>query len=114
MRRLDPPSNQTALPGLGGEGEELMQEARRWAATHYDEWQFYCREMRADADAGRASSDAVTHAMRRRFRVQVPNAYTPAFARIWLEQMKPAERAHYRPRIAMGRSKVDAFTEVEI
>lgn len=29
MRRLDPPSNQTALPGLGGEGEELMQEARR-------------------------------------------------------------------------------------
>ena len=46
--------------------------------------------------------------------MQVPNAYTPAFARIWLEQMKPAERAHYRPRIAMGRSKVDAFTEVEI
>ena len=115
MRRVEAPSNQTALLGLGNEGEELMKEARRWAATHYDEWQFWCATARRDGDeTGYISSDAVTHMMRHRFRVEVKNAYTPAFARIFLEQMKPAERAIYRPCFRMGRSKVDAFTEVEI
>lgn len=40
MRPAEPPSNQMALPGMGSEGEALMDEARRWVAAHYDEWQF--------------------------------------------------------------------------
>lgn len=115
MRSLDHPSNQIALPGLDGDGEKLMKEARYWVATHYDEWQFWCATARRDGDdTGYISSDAVTHMMRHRFRVEVKNAYTPAFARIFLEQMKPAERAIYRPCFRMGRSKVDSYTEVTL
>lgn len=115
MRRIEPPTNQMAIPGLGGEGEALMNEVRRWVAIHYDEWQFWCATAKRDGDeTGYISSDAVTHMMRHKFRVQVPNAYTPAFARIFLEQLKPAERASYRPCFRMGKSKVDTFTEVEL
>ena len=68
MRPAEPPSNQMALPGMGSEGEALMDEARRWVAAHYDEWQFWCATARRDGDeTGYISSDAVTHMMRHRF-----------------------------------------------
>ena len=115
MRPAEPPSNQMALPGMGSEGEALMDEARRWVAAHYDEWQFWCATARRDGDeTGYISSDAVTHMMRHRFRIEVKNAYTPAFARIFLERLKPAEREIYRPCFRMGRSKVDMYTEVAL
>lgn len=114
MRRLDPPSNQTALPGLGNEGEELMKEARRWTATHYDEWQFWCATARSDGETGYISSDAVTHMMRHIPRGGQKRLHAAAFARIFLEQLKPVERAIYRPCFRMLPSKVDGYTEVEL
>lgn len=115
MKPASHPDNQMALPGLGTEGEALMNEARNWAASHYDEWQFWCATARRDGDeTGYISSDAVTHMMRHRFRVEVKNAYTPAFARIFLEQLKPVERSIYRPCFRMGRSMVDSYTEVAL
>lgn len=90
-----------------------MKEARLWAARHYDEWKFFCAEAKRDGDErGYISADAITHAMRRRFRVEVKNAYTPAFARIFLEQLSQAERDKYRPCFRLGKSKADLFTEV--
>lgn len=113
MRTTTQPSNQLAIPGIGSDGEKLMSDARLWVTRHYDEWSFFCSEAKRDGDAtGYISADAITHAMRRRFRVEVKNAYTPAFARIFLEQLSQVERDKYRPCFRLGKSKADLFTEV--
>lgn len=104
-----PPSNQTQLdlPGLSQEGQELMEDARRWAARHWDEWQWYknlARRECMESKDGKASPNYCLQAMRRQFRCEIPNAYAPCLARMAMEQSKNI-------RFRLAKSKVDGFTE---
>ncbi len=104
-----PASNQMELelPGFSTEGQELMEEARLWAARHYSEWQWFKAEARRDSVNGYASADYLLQAMRRKFKVSVKNAFAPCFARIAME-----EDANIKFRTA--ESKVDGFTKVKL
>lgn len=102
----EPPSNQMAIPGLGTEGMELMREARTWAGRHYDEFQWYKRLAQEECSAskdGKASPNYCLQSMRRRFRVEIPNAYAPCLARIAMEQDGDI-------RFRLAKSKVDVYT----
>ena len=101
------PSMQMEIPGLGSEGEELMKEARRWAAVHYDEFQWFKRKAREESAAGRPSPNFMLQSMRHKFKVSVPNAYAPCLARIAMEQDQFI-------KFRLARSKVDGFTRAKL
>lgn len=101
------PSNQMqlGLEGLSDGGYELMEDARRWAALHFDEFMWYKSQARAAcADGGKASPNFMLQLMRNRFKVSIPNAYAPCLARIAMEQDRQI-------RFRIAKSKVDGFTE---
>ncbi|MDY4523080.1 MAG: hypothetical protein SPD80_05785 [Atopobium sp.] len=100
-------SNQSQLHGLGISGELLMEQARTWVDAHEDEWKYYIQIARMDSCGGYASPNFALQAMRRRFKVKIPNAYAPALARIAMEQNK-----HIAFRLA--KSKVDGYTTAVI
>ena len=111
MRRYgEPPSDQLAIPGLGTDGMELMQEARTWAGRHYDEFMWYRRfakrECQRSAD-GKASPNYCLQSMRSEFRVEIPNAYAPCLARIAMEQDESI-------RFRVARSKADGYTTAKL
>lgn len=97
------PSMQMELPGLGSDGEELMKEARHWAAVHYDEFQWFKREALRESMSGKPSPNFLLQSMRHRFKVSVKNAYAPCLARIAMEQDS-------RIKFRIAKSKVDGFT----
>ena len=104
------PSNQQqmAIPGYEDDGKELMDEARRWAALHFDEFMWYKRHARAACvNGGKASPNFELQSMRHHFRVSVPNAYAPCLARIAMEQDKGIQ-------FRLAKSKVDGFTEATL
>lgn len=99
---------QLSLPGLTDGGMELMQEARKWAARHYHEWQWYKDFARRESEGGKkASPNFCLQSMRRHFKCEIPNAYAPCFARIAMEQ---DERIKFR----LAKSKVDGFTTARL
>jgi len=96
---------QLALPGCTDEGKALMDEARRWAALHFEEFCWYKSQARAACvNGGKASPNFILQLMRNHFRVSIPNAYAPCLARIAMEQDKGLA-------FRIARSKVDGFTE---
>lgn len=111
-----PPSNQMAFDGMGIEGEELMKDVRRWTGLHrFGMWDWWISAAKRDGDeTGRISADAVTHALRREFRVRVSNNWTPCFARLFLESLSQEEYEKYRPMIKVNQSRADLFTEVKL
>lgn len=107
-----PPENQMELelPGINDISRERWDAARDWKCRHFNEWQFYMRNARDECERssdGKASPNICLSDMRRRFRVEVPNAYAPAFAR-----MAMAEDAGLSFR--MARSMFDACAEVRL
>ncbi len=104
------PSNQMqlGLEGLSDAGKELMDDARRWAALHFEEFCWYKAQARAACvNGGKASPNFVLQLMRNRFKVSIPNAYAPCLARIAMEQDR---RIVFR----IAKSKVDGFTEARL
>lgn len=105
MRKCGPPpDNQMALPGIG-DGYELMEDARLWAARHPDEWRYY--KSMAREQSPKASPNLVMQLMRARFKVKVANAFAPAFARIAMEE---DSRIDFR----LARSKHDGYARVRL
>ena len=99
------PSNQLEMPGLGQDGQELMGEARKWAALHFEEFYWYKSHARAACvNGGKASPNFELQSMRYRFKVSIPNAYAPCLAQIAMEQ---DDKIAFR----LAKSKVDGFTE---
>lgn len=104
------PENQMQLdlPGVTDDGKALMDEARRWAALHFEEFCWYKGHARAACvNGGKASPNYELQSMRHRFKVSIPNAYAPCLARIAMEQDKGI-------KFRLARSKVDGFTEVRL
>ena len=100
------PSNQMQLdmPGYQDEGKELMDEARKWAALHFEEFMWYKAQARAaSVNGGKASPNYLLQSMRHHFKVSIPNAYAPCLARIAMEQDKGIQ-------FRLAKSKVDGFT----
>lgn len=95
------PSDQLALEGLDDRYETLMNDARKWVAEHFNEWAWYKRF--AYEQGVNASPNFCLISLRCRFKVSLPNAWAPAFARIALEEMP-----HLSFRLA--RSKLDEYT----
>lgn len=99
-----PASNQMALPGF--DGADMMEDARRWAARHYEEFSWYKEFARSECEDGfKASPNFCLQSMRRAFGVGIPNAYAPALARIAMEQ---DSRIEFRT----AQSKFDGYTSV--
>lgn len=111
MRRYgEAPSNQMELeiPGLTTAGMELMAEARKWVMAHrFTEWPWYMALARRESQGGKASPNYCLQAMRRQFRIEIPNAYAPALARIAMED---DDKIVFR----LARSKVDGFTRAHL
>ena len=99
---------QLGLEGLSDGGKELMDDARRWAALHFEEFTWYKAQARAACvNGGKASPNFILQLMRNRFKVSIPNAYAPCLARIAMEQDKGIV-------FRLAKSKVDGFTEVKL
>lgn len=110
MRRTEPPSNQMSLPGLDAKGAERMEEARRWAARHHREFEWYkdaAREECARTHDGKASPNRCLYGLRIRFGAELPNHMAPYLARIAMEQ-----DPHIRMRVA--RSDADGYTTARL
>ena len=104
------PSNQMEmpLPGFEQDGQELMAEARKWAAMHFCEFSWYKTHAKAAcANGGKASPNFELQSMRHHFRVSVPNAYAPCLARIAMEQDRGIQ-------FRLAKSKVDGFCETRL
>ena len=96
---------QLGIPGLSDGGMELMRDARRWAALHFEEFMWYKAHARtACVNGGKASPNFELQSMRHHFKISVPNAYAPCLARIAMEQDKGIA-------FRLAKSKVDGFTE---
>ena len=97
---------QLGIEGLTDGGYELMEDARRWAALHFNEFMWYKAQARqACVNGGKASPNFILQSMRHHFKVSVPNAYAPCLARIAMEQDKGIV-------FRLAKSKVDGFCEV--
>lgn len=113
MRRYgDAPENQMQLelPGINDIGRERWEAARAWKNLNFNEWCFYKRNALEECQRskdGKASPNVCLSDMRRRFRVEVPNAYAPAFAR-----MAMAEDSRLDFRVA--KSMFDPCAEVRL
>lgn len=110
MRKMEAPDNQMALPGLDPKGEQRMKDARRWVATHPDEWSAYKDMARQECDRthdGKASPNRCIYAARIRFGIELPNHLAPYLARIAMEQDPSI-------RMRVARSDADGYTTAVI
>ena len=99
------PSNQMEMEGLGQDGQSLMEAAREWADAHEDEFDWYMGHALDSCRGGaKASPNFELQCMRHRFKVSVPNAYSPCLARIAMERDRGIA-------FRLAKSKVDGFTE---
>ena len=106
MRDMRPPENQCALPGLDPKGERRMADARRWVATHPDEFEFYKRLARTECGKThdrKASPNRCIYAVRIHYGIELANAMAPYLARIAMEQDPGI-------RMRVARSDADQYT----
>jgi hypothetical protein len=117
-------SNQIQFPGLGEDGEKLMDEARAWVDAHEHDFARYMRLARRQmlrASDGKASPNACKEQMRagmdvnfsigehgaitcdERRCVSIRNAFAPCLARIAMERDRSLD-------FRTARSKSDGFT----
>lgn len=103
---MKPTSDQMALPGLDGKGEQRMADARAWVESHPDEFAWYkdnAKRECARTHDGKASPNRALYGMRIRFGIELPNHLAPYLARIAMEQ-DPS--IHMR----VARSDADQYT----
>ena len=99
---------QLGIEGLTDGGCELMEEARKWADLHFEEFCWYKSQARQECVNGaKASPNLMLQLMRRHFKISIPNSYAPCLARIAMEQDKTKTI-----RFRIAKSKVDGFCEV--
>ena len=106
MRRMEAPSNQSALPGLDPKGEQRMADARAWVASHPEEWEWYKRNARQECKRthdGKASPNRCIYGVRIAFGTELPNHMAPYLARIAMEQDPGI-------RMRVARSDADSYT----
>ena len=110
MRRMEAPSNQSALPGLDPKGEQRMFEARAWVAEHPDEWAWYKSQARRECGRthdGKASPNRCIYGLRINFGIELPNHLAPYLARIAMEQDPEI-------RMRVARSDADQYTTARL
>lgn len=110
MRKMQQPSDQTALPGLDHKGEQRMKDARQWVATHTDEWRFYKDAARSECERThdrKASPNRCLYGLRIRFGIELPNHLAPYLARIAMEQDPGI-------RMRVSRSDADCYTTARL
>ena len=118
------PSNQLAFEGIGLSGETIMTQARDWIVANPDHFERYLRLARFQvmkSKDGKASTNACKEWLRTGLdvnwsfpggaltfaphrRVSIPNALSPALARIAMEM---DENLNFR----LAASKTDGYTE---
>ena len=100
------PSDQMELelPGLASGGYELMEDARKWAGRHYEEFRYFKSLGHGD---GPQSPNFAIQAMRARYKVSVPNALSAPLARIAMEEDPGCS-------FRLARSKTDGFTTAKL
>ena len=106
MRRMEAPSNQSALPGLDPKGEQRMADAREWVEAHPDEWAWYLRNARQECKRthdGKASPNRALYGVRIAYGTEMPNHFAPYLARIAMEQDPEI-------RMRVARSDADQYT----
>ena len=119
------PSDQMALAGIGLSGETIMNRAKDWITENPDHFERYIRLARFQVQKskdGKASTNGVKEWLRTGLdvnwsfpggaltfaphrRVSIPNAISPALARIAME-MDETLNFH------LAASKTDGYTEV--
>lgn len=105
-KRVEPPSNQMALPGLDPKGEQRMADARAWVASHPDEFAWYKAQARRECTRThdrKASPNRCIYGMRINFGIELPNHLAPYLARIAMEQDPSI-------RMRVARSDADQYT----
>lgn len=107
---MKPTSDQMALPGLDGKGEQRMADARAWVDARPNEFSWYkdnARRECAETHDGKASPNRCIYAMRIIFGIELPNHLAPYLARIAMEQ---------DPSICMrvARSDADQYTTARL
>lgn len=110
MRKMEPPSNQMALPGLDPKGEQRMLEAREWVKSHPEEFGWYKAQARrecARTHDGKASPNRCIYGMRITFGIELPNHLAPYLARIAMEQDPSI-------RMRVARSDADQYTTARL
>lgn len=103
---MKPTSDQMALPGLDGKGEQRMADARAWVASHPNEFGWYKDNARAECARthdGKASPNRALYGMRIKFSIELPNHLAPYLARIAMEQDESI-------RMRVARSDADGYT----
>ena len=106
MRRMEPPSNQCALPGLDPKGEQRMADARAWVAAHPEEFAWYKANAKRECSKThdrKASPNRALYGMRIQFGIELPNHFAPYLARIAMEQDPEI-------RMRVARSDADQYT----
>lgn len=122
------PSNQIQIPGLGQDGESLMEEARSWVDEHRRDFERYIRLARrqmAKSPDRKASPNACKEQMRAGMDVNfsfggegvltcdesrcvsIRNAYAPCLAMIAMERDKTLD-------FRIAKSKVDGYTSATL
>lgn len=101
--RPKPQSMQMELPGLGSEGERLMNEAREWCEQYPGAWDAMLEKAIWLADhRGYVSANYLVNYVRNELGVGIKNGYAPALARIIGEKV---------PRIAGKFHKHSSMTD---
>ena len=110
MRKMEPPSNQMALPGLDPKGGQRMDDARKWVARHPEEFAWYmgaARQECARTHDRKASPNRCIYGMRIRFGIELPNHLAPYLARIAMERDPDI-------RMRVSRSDADQYTTARL
>lgn len=106
------PDNQTQLelPGVNDRARAIWNDAKIWTLTHFSEWSYYranaLKECELATD-GKASPNLCLSDVRRRFHVEIPNAWAPALARMAMEE---DPRLDFR----LAKSMFDACASVKL
>lgn len=106
------PENQTQLelPGVNDRARKIWEEVRWWKNTHFTEWSFYKKNALEEcsyASDGKASPNTCLSDVRRRFHVELPNAWAPAMARMAMEEDSQL-------KFRMAKSMFDACAQVKL
>lgn len=101
---------QLELPGVNDRAREIWDEVKKWKNLHISEWCFYKENAYHEcsfASDGKASPNTCLSDVRRRYHVEIPNAWAPAMARM---AMAEDDRLNFR----MAKSMFDACAEIKL
>ena len=97
---------QPAFEGAGMPGEEDAIKARKWVEEHPDEWEYMFQKARkCVAQRGWFPMKLIIENTRFKWSAQIPNALSPALARLMVK-----EHPELEGKCKMHRAKCDGWT----